>query len=492
MLNRNLLEASTSVRALLILILASLALSYSATVRAQVDTIDDSAADPMKLFERGQNAHSRGEFERALEYYDEAIKIKPEFAEAEFQRGNALSSLKRLPEAETAFRRAIQLRGSWSLPYVNLGILLVRLDRNSDAEKALRQALKIDDQNGLALRVLADVRLRAGDAKEALELSSKATTKEASPANWIVRAMAERKLGLLREAAASLGHVLEVEPNNVAALVERAELSIDASNFADAIKDLRAARQLAKGNQAIASRLAYALERNGEPDEARRVAEGAGILAAQEVGAGDSTVIGAKEDIEAANSSDAVVARKALLKLLEKNPRSATLLARLGASYRTENPVLSLDYFRRASEIKPDNAEYAVGYASALVQQRRFIGAISVLRRVLALYPDNYAAHSNLATALYAEKSFAEALVEYDWIIKNKPDLAIAYYFIATAHDNLGEYREALTAYENFMSRADSQTNQLEIEKVKLRLPRLKHQIQLGQGVKPKPSEKLQ
>jgi Flp pilus assembly protein TadD len=121
MLNRNLLQASTSVRALLILSLAALALSYAATVRAQVDTIDDSAADPMKLFERGQNAHSRGAFERALEYYDEAIRIKPEFAEAEFQRGNALSSLKRLSEAETAFRRAIELRGNWSLPYLNLG-----------------------------------------------------------------------------------------------------------------------------------------------------------------------------------------------------------------------------------------------------------------------------------------------------------------------------------------------------------------------------------
>jgi tetratricopeptide (TPR) repeat protein len=222
------------------------------------------------------------------------------------------------------------------------------------------------------------------------------------------------------------------------------------------------------------------------------VAEGAGILAQQEIGAGDSSVIGAQEDIEAANSSDAVIARKALLKLLVKNPRNATLLARLGASYRTADPALSLDYFRRASEIRPDNAEYAVGYAAALVQQRRFVAAIGVLRRVLAVNPDNYAAHSNLATALYAQKSFAEALIEYDWIVKHKPDLAIAYYFIATAHDNLGEYSEALTAYENFMSRADSQTNQLEIEKVKLRLPKLKHQIQLGQGVKRKPSEKLQ
>ena len=37
-----------------------------------------------------------------------------------------------------------------------------------------------------------------------------------------------------------------------------------------------------------------------------------------------------------------------------------------------------------------------------------------------------------------------------------------------------------------FSRSADTKTNQLEIEKVKLRLPSLRRQIQLGQGVKRK------
>ena len=105
---------------------------------------------------------------------------------------------------------------------------------------------------------------------------------------------------------------------------------------------------------------------------------------------------------------------------------------------------------------------------------------------MIAAAPNNYAAHANLATARYELKQFAEALVEYEWLLKSKPDLAVAYYFIATAHDNLGEYEQALTAYENFLSRADTKTNQLEIEKIKLRLPSLRRQIQLGEGVKRK------
>jgi len=63
----------------------------------------------------------------------------------------------------------------------------------------------------------------------------------------------------------------------------------------------------------------------------------------------------------------------------------------------------------------------------------------------------------------------------------------VAHYFIATAHDYLGEYPEALASYEKFLTVADAKTNQLEIDKVKLRLPMLRRQIQLGEGAKKKP-----
>jgi tetratricopeptide (TPR) repeat protein len=132
----------------------------------------------------------------------------------------------------------------------------------------------------------------------------------------------------------------------------------------------------------------------------------------------------------------------------------------------------------------PSNADYATGYSSALVQARRFPDAVVVLRRVLAVAPDNYAAHANLATALYALKQYPAALSEYQWLLKAKPDLTVAYYFIATSHDYLGEYEQALAAYEAFVARADPKANQLEIEKVKLRLPTLRRQIKLGEGVK--------
>ena len=53
----------TATAAALLLLLAS-----SGATRAQTeDAFGDSGADPVKLFERGQTAHARGDFQKAIE-----------------------------------------------------------------------------------------------------------------------------------------------------------------------------------------------------------------------------------------------------------------------------------------------------------------------------------------------------------------------------------------------------------------------------------------
>ena len=178
--------------------------------------------------------------------------------------------------------------------------------------------------------------------------------------------------------------------------------------------------------------------------------------------------------------------RPALEKLLSKNQKNASLFARLGEVTRRTDPQKSAESYRQANEIDPANPKYAIGYAAALVQLRSFAQAESILRRVIAVAPDEYAAHSNLALALYELKRFAEALPEYEWLAASRPENAATYFFMATAHDNLGEYEQALDAYQKFLSRADPANNKLDIEKVNLRLPRLRDQISRGQGAKRK------
>ena len=471
----------------------SLTLLFSASfAHAQTDVEDDDAAaegsgeaDPIRLFERGQDTHARGDIQLALQFYEAAIKLRPEFPEAQYQRARALVSMGRLTEAEKGFRRAIELRSDWALPTAALGSLLVRLDRLDEALKYLDRALEIDAKSPTALVALAELRLRMRAGREVLQsllerLRAATASQDATASLWAARGAIERAVGDKAEAAASLERALNIDPQNNAARMERAEMRAGAGEFERAIEDARAAQRAEAPGAALLLARIYALA--GRQEEAVRTLD---ALDAETKALPETVAL--RNAILAGGQTDAE-GRAALEKILEREPRNAALLARLGALYRTDDPARAVQYYRRALEIEPRNADYATGYGAALLQAHRYTEAVAILRQVLTVAPENFTAHANLATALYQSKSFAEALIEYSWIARSKPELAATYFFIATAHDFLGEYEEALASYEAFLSRADAQKNQEEIAKVNLRLPSLRHQIKRGEGRKARKS----
>jgi tetratricopeptide (TPR) repeat protein len=480
---------SRSHAALICALALLLTLCFCATgVRAQGDEFGDDSADPIQLFKRGQDAHARGDYAQALSLYDEALKVRPEFPEALFQRGNALASLGRYAEAEKSFQRTIELRADWALPQAAMGALLARQNRLDEAEKYLEGALAHDRSNAMALVALADLRLRTKAQGPVLEnllkrleaATAPASTEEPSASLWVARASIERALGRKEQAVVSLNRALSLDSKNLGALMERAEMSMEAGDFSGAVKDAQAARAAAPASLNVTLFLANTLARAGRGEEALKVLD-----ALDDEKRRLPEVVSMRKAI-ATPAAPETEDPAALEKLLEQQPRNAPLLARLCVIYRADDAARALEYCRRALEIEPANADYATVYGAALVRARKFEEAASLLSQVVKRTPDNYAAHANLATALYELKLYQAALAEYDWIIQSKPDLAVAYFFIATAHDQLGQLTEALAAYEKFLERADPKSNQLEIDKVKLRLPSLRNQIKRGEGAKNK------
>jgi protein O-GlcNAc transferase len=463
-------------------LVVALALACAPRAAAQdTDEFGDAAADPVKLFNQGQDAHSKKEYERAVELYDEALKLRPEFAEAEFQKAAALVALKRLPEAEKSYRRAIALKPAWALPPAALGLLLVETPgREREAEPLLRRALELDAKNLTATIALAELRARAGDAAEGAAFWRRATELKSDDASlWVARARAELSAKDSASAAKSFGRALELEPSNVEARLGRADIALAAGDKARALEDLRPLEGQAKTDWKLAIALANRFGLAGQTEDARRVYDSLPEEAKNsEEG---RKLLSALSDVRCEETPEA---RAALEKLISSDPKNAAALACLGSLTRTSDPQRSLEFYKRALDADSRNVDYAVGYAAALNQLRRFEDAATVLQRVLKVAPDKYEAHANLAAALYEMKLYKQAIVEYKWVGAARPDLAVVHFFIATAHDRLGEYEDALSAYETFLARADARTNELEIEKVNLRLPSLRNQIKRGEGVK--------
>ena len=469
-------------RRLVLALVFALALACAPGLKAQeTDEFGDTAADPVKLFNRGQEAHAKKEYERALELYEEALQLRPEFPEAEFQKAAALVALKRLPEAEKSYRRAMELRRDWPLPPAALGLLLVRTPgREREAEPLLRRALELDAKNLTAALALAELRTRAGDAAESVALWRRVAELKPDDASlWVMLARAEAAAKETAAALKSYGRAIEANPSEVEARLGRADLLIASGDKERALEDVRALEPLSKADWRLGIAVVDRYGLAGQKEEARRVFES---LTAEAKASEEGKRLRAA--LTEAPCDETPETRAALERLVASDPKNAAAFACLGQLTRTTEPERSVEYYRHAAEAEPGNINHAVGYASALVQLRRFPEAAVILRRVIQLAPDKYEAHANLAAALYEMKLYNEAVSEYKWVSRARPELPVVHFFIAIAYDRLGDYEAALAAYETFLARADASVNQLEIEKVNLRLPSLRNQIKRGEGLK--------
>ena len=438
---------------------------------------DDEGKDPVKIFYQGQEAHEKGDFQTALKFYDEALKLAPEFPEAEYQRGNIFVSQGKTTEAEKAFRRALELRRDWTLPMTSLGMLLLQNNNFTEAEQLLTKAIESDSQNFSAYSALTELRIKTKADKSVLkDILQKVQnlTGKANPTAsiWAARASLEDALGDKTAAKASLKNALEIDPKNKPALMERTAIA------------------LVEGDNTTAAKLVETLSQTAPNSTDTK------ILQAEVFSADGNTAEAVKILDSIENSSPAVMALRDkinvtglinvedLEKHLKQDERNAVVLGRLCSLLRKENPVKALDYCRRAAEIEPNNINHAVGYGAALVQAQQYENAVTLLRRILQSAPDNYTAHANLATALFQLKKYEEAIPEFFWLADKQPDLPITYYFLAISHDYLGKYMDAMANYQQFLKIADQTVNKLEIEKVNLRLPSLQKLIKQNKGKK--------
>jgi tetratricopeptide (TPR) repeat protein len=444
---------------------------------ASVGAAQDEADDAVKFFNQAQEAHEKGDLQTALSFYDAAIKLFPEFPEAEYQRGNALLSSGKRDEAEKAFRRALQLRADWTLPMTNLGALLVQKNNFVEAEKLLTKAIQENESNFAAYTALTELRLRTNASPEVLkELLTKVQflTGKASPTAsiWASRASLENALGDKASAKSSLKRALAINPNDKSALLEQAAIALAESDKTTALETAKTLEKIAPNSTAVKFLQARISASNGNTREAVKILDS--------IENPTSEVALLRDQILANNSINVVE----LEKQLEKDEKNIVILGRLCTILRTESPTKALDYCKRASEVEPNNINHAVGFGAALVQTKQYEKAVAILRHILKITPDNFTARANLATALFQLKRFNEAKIEYVWITEKQPDLAIAHYFLAIAHDNLGEYLDAGANYQQFLKIANPIESKLEIEKVNLRLPALEKLIKEKKGKK--------
>ncbi|HEV2665747.1 MAG TPA: tetratricopeptide repeat protein, partial [Blastocatellia bacterium] len=500
-------EMSSARTAGLILIVVCLAVSSALAQqqrrgRPAPKTAGGEAKDPREqaaeLFEAGQNAHQKGELEKAVGLYGEALERDPSLWQAEFQRAAAYFSLNRLAEAKTSmlgalkqlseFGDAPEARTASSRAQTLLGEIALAGNDPVEAEKSFRRALELNPQAARARAGLAEILLGGGKYAEAIA-EAKAAIEAGDDRATVYALLGEAQTlgGKYDEALASLNEALKRETKNVVALRRRAEVYLAGNDLKAAIEDLRASAEV-EPNVPNRLRLAGALAAAKRYDEAVSLYQ---RILQDEPSNNEARTALAAVMIESGKGAEAVAQLEALIKA---EPNRADLRAQLAELYLPAQPEKALEQYLAAAKIDPSQTAHQIGVAASLVKLGRFQEAVGASRQALAQNPKEdvaYFARTNLATALFKLDDFQNAAVEYVRILDHqrkrgdRKRTAITLYFLGICFDKLGDYEQALKAYEQFMALA-SADNQLEIDKVNLRLPTLRNQIKEGKGKRKK------
>jgi len=109
------------------------------------DTQKNKRSSAERFYSQGVAQLSRDDYARAVQSFERATELDPNYAEAWYQAGFSYGVLGRHQDALKASRQAAKLRPEWAEAYVNIGASSYALGQYKEAVDAYRQALRVED-----------------------------------------------------------------------------------------------------------------------------------------------------------------------------------------------------------------------------------------------------------------------------------------------------------------------------------------------------------
>jgi predicted O-linked N-acetylglucosamine transferase (SPINDLY family) len=346
----------------------------------------------------------QGRHAEALANCERAIALKPDFAEAQYNRGMLLWRMRRFPDALGAFDRVLALTPQHAGALFNRGVVLGELNRFEEAVETYDKVLAAQPDfapalgnRGIALwkLKLADAALASYDRALALEPGNAGT--------WYNRGLLLAEQGRLEDALESYDKALALAPDSPDMLHSRGLVLFDLKRFEEAVASYDRALALAPRNVEALSNRGLALL----PDRPE-----------QALASFDAALAVAPDFAPAWNN------RGLLLKALGRLPEAL-------ASYD------------RALALDARNAEGWNARGSILVELKRFEDAVKSYNTALSIRPDFAEALNNRAYGLWAGLGLIEpAMRDLERLLTLAPDFPDARGELLLLHLYGGDWRD--------------------------------------------------
>jgi tetratricopeptide (TPR) repeat protein len=345
------------------------------------DTLAKNPACWMAHNNLGMALTESGRPAEAIPYLREAVRLKPDYADAHNNLGNALAKVPGgSAESVSEFEAALRIEPGMAEANGNLGSALVNIPgRVSEGISHLRTAL----QGNADKPEFADLHVTLGNALETVPGGLPEAVSEFEAALRAKPGAANARIGLgdalagsgrLQEAAAQFGLVLQAHPDNADAHINLGNVLTQLGRGPEAIVHYREAIRLKPDRAAAHVDLGRAL---------RNVGDG----------------------------SEAIAEYEAALRLAPGSPEVLNSLATV--YFKHDRIAEAVARYREASRLRPDVATYHANLGTALTSAGSLDEAIAQFRTAIRLSPGYADAHYNLGVALHQAGREDEAAAEF-------------------------------------------------------------------------------
>lgn len=162
--------------------------------------------------EEGHRYHSGKAYARALVAYERALRLDPNYAQAQRNKGDALYDLKRYEEALDAYNAALHLEAGSARVHSNVGDILLRLKRYDESLSAYDHAIQLAPMAANLYNDKGNVLYALKRYEESLALYNRATTLDPHfTSAYNNKGNALLRLQRYREAIAAYEHAIQLD-----------------------------------------------------------------------------------------------------------------------------------------------------------------------------------------------------------------------------------------------------------------------------------------
>lgn len=344
------------------------------------------------------------DYERALQAYEKAITVNPNYAIGHYALGQFYKDQTKLQEALREFQEAQKLNPYFFDTYEMLAETYVELGQSEKAVEQLQKGLKLNDKDAGLYIALADVYREIGKTKESEEAFDKglALQPKSSGPYHFNRGLQLKREGRLKEAASELEKALALQPQYVDTFILLARVYDDLERGNEGILLLQKALTIDPSQLQTYLELAYLYQQEKDYD-----------------------------------SSLAILEKALATKLTNRTDEDmAFLYDYLGQAYFYKREVdVAIDSYKKAIAFQQRFVTPHVNLGAAYDKKGLLDLAIASYQTALQLDPNNAIAHNNVGYAYARQGRINEALAEFKKALEIDPNLTIA-------QENLRNYQK--------------------------------------------------